>query len=251
MSGGHQCGGIKADARMKRMFLTAEWNNLLMLNYAVNAALLERFVPPGTELDVFEGKTYLSLVGFEFNHSRMFGLPVPFHQAFEEINLRFYVRRSSRRGVVFIRELVPRYAVAAVARLAFRENYSRVPMSHRVKTRAEDDVVEVEYSWGSGPGQCSMQIETEGTSFLPPEGSASQFITEHYWGYATQPGGGCLEYEVQHPRWYVRAAKRAAFSGNTVGLYGTELAQTLSRNPDSAFLAQGSPVTVCKGTRIR
>jgi uncharacterized protein len=243
-------GGIKADERMKRRFLTAEWNNLLMLNYAVDAALLEPFVPPGTELDVFEGKTYLSLVGFEFNHSRMFGFPVPFHQAFEEVNLRFYVRRSSRRGVVFMRELVPRYAVAAVARFAFGENYSRVPMSHRSKTRAESDVLEVEYSWGSGPGQCSMRIETEGTSFLPPEGSASQFITEHYWGYATQPGGGCLEYEVQHPRWCVRAAKRADFSGNAVGLYGAEVAQTLSRNPDSAFLAQGSPVTVCKGTRL-
>jgi uncharacterized protein len=230
-------------------FLTAEWNNLLMLNYAVDAALLERFVPEGTELDVFEGKTYLSLVGFEFNRSRIFGLAVPFHQAFEEVNLRFYVRRSSRRGVAFIRELVPRYAVAAVARFVFKENYSCVPMSHRIETHAEGDVVEAEYAWGSGPDRCLMRIETEGASFLPPDGSASQFITEHYWGYTAQSGGG-LEYEVQHPRWCVRKAKRAGFSGNTAGLYGAEIAQALMHNPDSAFLAKGSPVTVFKGTRI-
>lgn len=230
-------------------FLTAEWQNLLMLNYAVAPSLLEPFVPAGTELDVFEGKTYLSLVGFEFNRTRVLGFAVPFHQAFEEVNVRFYVRRSSKRGVVFIRELVPRYAVAAVARFAFNENYTCVPMSHRVETRAAGNVAEVEYAWGSGPDRCSMRIETEGACFLPPEGSASQFITEHYWGYAAQPGG-CLEYEVQHARWRVWKAKRAGFSGNAAGLYGAEIAQALLHNPDSAFLAEGSPVTVFKGTRI-
>jgi len=237
---------------MKRQnrFLTAEWNNLLMLNYAVDASLLQRFVPAGTKLDLFEGRTYLSLVGFEFNRSRIFGFTAPFHQAFEEVNLRFYVRRSSKRGVVFIRELVPRYAVAAVARFAFKENYSCVPMSHRIEARTEGDVVEAEYAWGSGLDRCLMRIETEGASFLPPDGSASQFITEHYWGYAAQPGGGCLEYEVQHARWRVRKAKRAGFSGNAALLYGAEIAETLMRNPDSAFLAEGSPVTVFKGTRI-
>ena len=236
--------------KRKNIFLTAEWSNLLMLNYAVDASLLERFVPAGTELDAFEGKTYLSLVGFEFNRSRILGFAVPFHQQFEEVNLRFYVRRSSKRGVVFIRELVPKYAVAVIARLAFHENYSCVPMSHRIETCADGAVVKAEYEWRSGPDRCAIRIETEGASFLPPEGSASQFITEHYWGYAAQPGGGCLEYEVQHSPWYVWNAKRAVFSGNAAGLYGADIAQALAHNPDSAFLAKGSPVTVFQGTRI-
>jgi uncharacterized protein YqjF (DUF2071 family) len=234
----------------KNEFLTAEWNNLLMLNYAVDASLLEPFVPAGTELDTFEGRTYLSLIGFEFNRSRIFGFAVPFHQRFEEVNLRFYVRRSSKRGVVFIRELVPKYAVAFVARLAFHENYSCVPMSHRIETRADGAVDKAEYAWRSGPDRCMIRIETEGASFLPAEGSASQFIAEHYWGYAAQPGGGCLEYEVQHSPWRVWNAKRAAFSGNAAGLYGTAIAQALAHDPDSAFLAIGSPVTVFQGTKI-
>src|ERR1700691_2835852 len=96
------------DMKHQNRFLTAEWNNVLLLNYAVDASLLERFVPAGTELDSFEGRTYLSLVGFEFNRLRMFGLAVPFHQSFEEVNLRFYVKCSTRQGVVFIRELVPK-----------------------------------------------------------------------------------------------------------------------------------------------
>jgi hypothetical protein len=225
-------------------FLTAEWKNLVMLNYAVDPSLLEQFVPAGTELDYFDGKTYLSLVGFEFNRTRVLGFAVPFHQNFEEVNLRFYVRRGSKRGVVFIRELVPKYAVAAMARWVFNENYLCVPMSHRIEAG------KVEYAWKLGSHQCLMKIETEGDSFVPPEGSLSQFITEHYWGYTTQKRGASLEYEVQHPPWSVWNAKQASFSGNAAGLYGAEIAQILTREPDSAFLAQGSPVTVFKSTKI-
>lgn len=225
-------------------FLTAEWNNLLMLNYEIDASLVEPFVPAGTELDTFEGKLYLSLVGFEFNRTRVLGFAIPFHQNFEEVNLRFYVRRFSKRGVVFIRELVPKYAVAAAARFVFKENYSCVPMSHRVGGG------KAEYAWTLGLDRCVMKIETEGESFLPPEGSLSQFITEHYWGYTTQKGGRSLEYEVQHPPWRVWNAKQASFSGNAEGLYGAEIAQILKREPDSAFLAQGSSVTVFKSTSI-
>ena len=175
----------------KAVFLTAEWSNLLMFNYAVDPAMLRSFVPPGTELDAFEGTTYVSLIGFEFNRTRVHGVRIPFHQSFEEVNLRFYVKRASKRGVVFIRELVPKYAVAAIARTAFGENYSMVTMSHRRQTDA-DDTIKVEYAWGTGEQRCSLYLETEGPGLLPLEGSESQFIAEHYWGYSKTRGGGCL-----------------------------------------------------------
>ena len=225
-------------------FLTAEWRNLLMLNYAVDPALLEPFVPRGTELDSFEGKTFVSLIGFEFNQTRIAGIAVPFHRSFEEVNLRFYVRRFDRRGVVFVRELVPKRAVAAIARFAFGENYSCVPMSHHIHPGG------AEYSWGTGANRCSMRIETEGAGLLPADGSLAQFITEHYWGYAAQSDGGSLEYEVQHPQWAVREAKQAELVGNAAPFYGPEFARILAGPPDSAFLADGSPVTVFKGKRI-
>jgi uncharacterized protein YqjF (DUF2071 family) len=166
------------------------------------------------------------------------------------VNLRFYVRRLSKRGVVFVRELVPRRAVAAVARWAFNEHYVHVPMSHQIAFRPNGAVASAEYTWGSGSDRCVAKIETEGASYLAPEGSVSQFITEHYWGYAAQKGSGCLEYEVQHPQWQVWNAKHADFSGNPTRLYGAEFAQILRLPPDSAFLAEGSAVTVSNGTAI-
>lgn len=233
-----------------RTFLTAEWKNLVMLNYAVDPALLQPFVPSGTELDSFQGQTYASLIGFEFNRTRLAGTPVPFHQSFEEVNLRFYVKRADRRGVVFIRELVPKYAVAAIARFAFGENYSCVPMSHSVGLQAQSGAFEAKFVFGSGASCCSVRMEARGAPYLPDDDSLAQFITEHYWGYAAQRDGSCVEYEVQHPRWQVREAKTAEFRGDAATFYGAEFARILTRTPDSGFLAEGSSVTVFKGNRI-
>lgn len=231
-------------------FLTAEWLNLVMLNYAVDPALLLPRVPAGTELDFFAGKTWLSLIGFQFNRTRVLGLAIPFHQNFEEVNIRFYVRRGQKRGAVFISELVPRFAVAAVARLAFNENYSRVPMSHQISLRPDGQIARAEYAWGSGPSRCQVSLETSGEAFLPAENSEAEFITEHYWGYAAQKDGGCLEYEVKHPQWRVWMPAKAAFTGNAASHYESQFAQILARQPDSAFMAEGSGVSVSKGTRI-
>jgi uncharacterized protein YqjF (DUF2071 family) len=231
----------------QRTFLTAEWKNLLMLNYAVDPELLREFVPAGTMLDQFGGKTYVSLIGFEFNATRILRRAIPFHQSFEEVNLRFYVRRGDRRGVVFIHELVPKFAVAAIARLAYGERYSAVSMSHRVELSESGAIAE--FSWGSDPRRCTISAETAADEYLPEEGSLAQFITEHYWGYA-QRGGGTKEYQVEHPQWKVSAATTAHFSGDAEKYYGPRFAKALANRPDSAFLAQGSPVTVFKGSRI-
>ncbi len=235
---------------MASTFLTAEWTNLVILNYAVDPDLLAPLVPAGTELDAHDGKTYLSLIGFEFNRTRLRGIRIPFHQAFEEINLRFYVRRGDRRGVVFIRELVPKFAVAAIARYAFNENYQCVPMSHSLHLDVQGNPFAAEYSWGRGEARCALHVETSGKSYLPSAGSLGEFITEHYWGYAAQKDGGCLEYEVKHPQWRVRNAQSSSFTGDAANIYGPQFADVLQQPTDSAFLAEGSQVTVFKGVRI-
>src|SRR5262249_61320330 len=119
-----------------RPFLTAEWRMLAMLNYVVDPAMVADLVPRGTELDSFGGQTYISLVGFRFERTRVRGLWIPFHSDFDEVNLRFYVRRTAggevRRGVVFVREVVPRRAIAAVANAVYHEHYAALPMRHRI-----------------------------------------------------------------------------------------------------------------------
>ncbi len=239
-------------AGQERIFLKAEWRYLAMLNYEVDPALVAAYVPPGTELDRFDGKAFISLVGFLFLNTKILGISVPFHRNFDEVNLRFYVRRSVdgvvKRGVVFIREIVPRRAIAAVARLAYNENYRYLPMVHQISR--QHDALRVEYGWRLGSIWNRLQVEATGEPHEIIDGSAEQFIAEHYWGYSAQPRGGCVEYYVAHPPWRVWQVTNAAFEGDAGALYGAPLASVLNRSPDSAFLAEGSPVTVYCGRRI-
>jgi uncharacterized protein len=225
-----------------------------MLNYEVEASLLLPFVPAGTELDRFEGKTFVSLVGFRFLKTKLFGLlPIPMHSNFDEVNLRFYVRRHAgsevRRGVVFIREVVPRRAIAFVARTFYNENYVALRMAHEIRALG-DNSLRVAYRWRSGIRGNEINLETDGDPELLGGGSVEQFITEHYWGYAAQPGGGCVEYRVTHPSWRVWQVRQSAFEGDAKTLYGEDMAAVLRAKPHSAFLAEGSAVTVMRGRRL-
>lgn len=223
-----------------------------MLNYAVDPSLLAPRVPPGTELDEFEGKAIVSLVGFRFLSTRVFGIPIPFHRDFDEVNLRFYVRRREadgvKRGVVFIQEFVPRGAIAAAARLVYHENYRSLPMTHQIEQTGGE--LSVRYAWRLGARWNSLGVHGTGSPRGMREGSEEQFIAEHYWGYCRQPDGGTLEYHVEHPPWRVWDVARAEFSGNAEALYGAEFAAALGKPPDSVFLAEGSAVRVHRGRRL-
>lgn len=239
----------------RREFLTAEWRHLVMLNYAVDAEWLSPLVPRGTELDRFDGSAYISLVGFRFLRTRVCGVWVPLHSDFDEVNLRFYVRRTEgseiRRGVVFVKEVVPRFAVAKVARLVFHENYVALPMWHRImEPVSEHGRVQAEYRWQHDGAWNSLRAECEGRPARPEQGSLEQFITEHYWGYSSRPDQSCLEYAVEHEPWRIWRATTASFEGDPSGLYGEKLAKNLQRPPDSAFVAEGSAVTVCRGRLV-
>jgi uncharacterized protein YqjF (DUF2071 family) len=237
----------------QKEFLTAEWRHLAMLNYELDPGVLQPFVPSGTELDSWNGAHLASIVGFQFLNTRVRGVPIPFHRDFEEVNLRFYVRRKAedgwRRGVVFIKEIVPRAAIAAVARILYNEPYVALPMGHRVTT--ESGVVRsAEYSWKFRKRPNSVQVTTQGVAEPLREGTEAEFITEHYWGYNRQRDGSTMEYRVEHPRWRVYDVAAGSLDCDIGGLYGRQFHRFLKCPPMSAYLAEGSPVTVRRGVRL-
>jgi uncharacterized protein YqjF (DUF2071 family) len=226
-------------------FLTANWRYLAMLNFTVDPRLLKSLVPVGTEIDFENGETFLSVVGFLFLDTRLLGFPVPLHRDFEEVNLRFYVRKKSadtwRRGVVFVREVVPKRAIAIVARTFYGEPYMALPMKHEVEHR--DGKLKIEYAWKRGSKWESLKMRASGDPSAVPAGSHAEFIIEHYWGY-TSVRGGCGEYRVEHPRWRIWASSGFAFDADVKGLYGEQFVEPLSATPRSAFIADGSPIKV-------
>ena len=209
-------------------------------------------VPKGTELDDWEGQCLVSLVGFMFRDTRVLGLPIPGHRTFEEVNLRFYVRRrveaEVRRAVVFIRELVPRRAIAAVARLRYNEPYLSVPMDHSVSLDRQAGG-HARYSWRFRGEQYTLECSAKGPAGSISQGSKVQFITEHFWGYTRQRDGSTLEYRVEHPSWLVWEPDSYGFHGDAGLLYGDDLGAVLAHAPESAHLAVGSDVVVHQGTK--
>ena len=226
-------------------FLTANWRYLAMLNYTVDPRLLAPLVPTGTEIDFENGDTFLSVVGFLFLDTRLLGLPIPLHRDFEEVNLRFYVRRKSadtwRHGVVFVRQLVPRYAVALIARACYGENYLALPMKHEIEH--VDANLKVEYSWRRSRKWESLKMRAAGEPQSIPAGSHAEFITEHYWGY-TSLRKSCGEYRVEHPRWKIWNANGFELNADVATLYGEQFVETLTQPSRSAFIAEGSPITI-------
>lgn len=239
---------------MPTLFLTARWEDLVLLNYSCPVHVLKPLVPRGTSLDVWKGEALVSLVGFMFRDTRVLGRRVPFHRTFEEVNLRFYVRRTTpsgetRRAVVFVRELVPRHAIAAVARWVYNEPYLAMPMAHRCALD-EAEGGAASYFWWYRGDQFVLTADAAGPARLPAPGSEAAFITEHYWGYTRQRNGDTLEYQVEHPSWPIWEATSASLSGPVSLLYGSAFGEVLSRPPRSVFLAAGSAVSVHHGVRL-
>ena len=240
-----------------RPFLTASWRYLALLNYEVPPALLRPLVPVGTELDVWGGATLASIVGFRFLDTRVLGVAIPGHRDFDEINLRFYVRRRAedgawRRAVVFVREFVPRRAIATVARWFYNEPYTAVPMRRELEMggAANGEAGRAAYAWRLTGRWHHLEVRTRGWPTIPDSASEAAFISEHYWGYTVQRDGGCKEYRVAHPPWRVWDAVGAQFDCDVRSVYGAGFAECLTTRPRSAFLAEGSMVSVYPGRRL-
>ena len=237
-------------------FLTAEWRYVVMLNYEIDPAILHPFVPKGTELDSWNGKIFASVVGFLFQNTRVLGMPIPFHQNFEEINLRFYVRRKTedgwRRGVVFVKEIMPPPAIALTARWLYNENYVALPTGN-VICRADDgakNIESVKYYWTFRKRAQFIEIVTRGAPSHFVDGSEQEFIAQHYWGYSTQRDGGTAEYGVEHPAWRIWQGENSRLDCDVENLYGKPFVRFLRGKPSSAFLAEGSKITVYRGLKI-
>lgn len=238
-------------------FLTAEWRKLAIANYEIEPNLLLPYLPFGTELDLWEEKCYVSLIGFMFKDVKLLGLPIPFHRDFEEVNLRFYVKRLDpttneyKRGVVFIKEIVPKPAITFVANTVYGENYQTMKMSHKWIENSKNR--EIEYTWQKNRTAKLNSIYIKATKNLSEieKGSKTEFITEHYWGYAKQNDTKTNEYEVTHLRWQHYEVLEYEIKADFGEIYGHEFSFLTTQKPSSVMLAEGSKITVEPKSEIK
>jgi uncharacterized protein YqjF (DUF2071 family) len=231
---------------MPETFLSARWENLIMANYAVDPQLLTPYLPHGVQLDFHDNKTYVSLVGFMFKKTSLFNIPIPFLGTFEEINLRFYVRRTEgdtvKRGVVFINETVPYQPVAWLANKLYKEHYIAIPTKNLIVNAESTKSVNYQWKINKEWNHISVNAERAGKVMLPD--SIEEFIFEHYYGYTRIDDHHSQEYKVNHPRWEVNKVSDYSINCDFASMYGNDFSFLRNRQPDSVLLAEGSPITV-------
>lgn len=230
----------------QRSFMKAEWNDLLFINYEINRELLQNYLPKGTEIDLWNDKCYISLIGFMFEDVKVLGMKIPHHINFEEVNLRFYVKRFEdgiwKRGVVFIKEIVPKHAITFVANTLYNEQYQTLPMRHERTT--ENENLLFKYEWKKNDIWNSISVQTEKTLIPIEEHSEAEFISEHYYGYSISPRKKTVEYEVKHPRWQQYKVIDYSLDVDFEATYGDEFSFLQSLKPASCFVAKGSKISI-------
>lgn len=231
---------------LKKSFLTAEWNDLALINYEINPKILENYVPKGTELDLCHGKCYISLIGFMFENVKVLGIKIPFHINFEEVNLRFYVKRYEnglwKRGVVFIKEIVPKHAITIVANTLYKEHYQTLKMRN---SRTENDTSKAfQYQWKKDKKWNSITMTTNKNAIPIIINSEAEFITEHYFGYTKFNESKTIEYEVTHPRWKQLEVIDYKIDVDFEKIYGKDFKFLQDLKPTSTFLAIGSKISI-------
>jgi uncharacterized protein YqjF (DUF2071 family) len=235
-------------------FLQAEWRKLVMFNYAVPAEMLAGYLPAGVELDLWRGKCYVSLVGFMFENTKVLGVKVPYHVNFEEVNLRFYVKREVageiRRGVVFIKEIVPKPMITFTANTLYNEHYTTLQMRHEFKK--ENDFAEYLYGFVKNKTWNIFGVRAGLKANEMPEGSDEEFFTEHYWGYTKVNEHTTREYAVKHPRWQAYPVISFTAKLPEVGaVYGHQWEGVFNKEPDSVLIAEGSPIEVLLSAKLK
>ena len=234
-------------------FLTAEWRRLAFANYSIDPEILKPFVPFKTELDLYKGTCFVSLVGFMFRNVKLLGMKIPGHINFEEVNLRFYVRFKEnglwKRGVVFIKEIVPKHVISFVANTVYNEVYETRKMNHIWEENNGE--LRTAYRWKNKQQWFSFEIISEKGARPITQNSQDEFITEHYWGYNKTSKNKTTEYEVTHPKWDVYDVKNYTIETDFAKEYGEEFRFLNAATPASVMLAEGSPITIESKKTIR
>ncbi len=227
---------------MRITFLSATWSDLILCNYAVDDAALLPHLPAGLELDRYQGSAYVSLVAFEFLGTKVLGVPWPGYTNFAELNLRFYVRQGEKRGVVFIREVVPQALTAALAHWIYNEPYVAAPFA--AQTERSPGQIKKTYRLTWDGQEQSVSVEADDKPHRPAATSVEHFFKEHEWGFGRSRRGVTTVYRVEHPEWDVYPVRRTQIAFDFGAVYGSKWTGLSERQPDSVTLAVGSGIKV-------
>ncbi len=180
-----------------------DWTDLMFHHFEVDSVELQKKVP--FELDLYEGKAYVSLVGFHSSKlwldkcgkwTRYVNAPFATH---DFLNLRTYVKHGGEAGIYFLTEFVNRKVSVLLGRMVYGLPYHRgtIHYSHHLG----------ENNWGSVK-DCRAGVSLAYESGSPSSGdlcicntgTLEEFLCEKYTAY-TSLNENTLVFRILHEPW--------------------------------------------------
>ena len=206
-----------------RWVMQQRWEELLFAHWPVEADALRALLPPGLELDTFEGQAWLGVVPFMMRGVRArWAPPLPTTHSFAELNVRIYVRHGDRPGVWFLSLDAASALAVAGARLLYHLPYFRASMR---STRRDQEIEYVSTRTHRGAARAELRASYApcGPASPAEEHSLEHFLCERYCLYAADAKGALWRGEIQHAPWPLQPAE-AEFEHNTMAAaHGLEL----------------------------
>lgn len=188
---------------MKSWLLRQSWSQLVMAHWALSPDVVRRAVPEAFELDLRDGRAWVSVVPFMTERVRVRALPpIPGLLEFPELNVRTYVWRGGHAGVYFLRILATNPVVVRAARLLAGVEYRDATMS----VRAGDDFIDYESEQrragpAAGPRWSAHVARSSGLR-TPSPGSLDGFLTDRYAAFSMRAGVS-LCVPIAHAPWQI------------------------------------------------
>jgi len=206
------------------------WADLLFLHWEIEPEAIEATLPPGLDVDLYEGRAYLALVPF-----RMTGVtpswfaPVPGLSDMLECNVRTYVRSTSDAmpGVWFYSLDASNAAAVALARATFALPYFFARMrqtitrsaEHTGRRRRQTTYTSVRLHPGAPSGGCRVVYEPDSGVATAKRGSLEEFLIERYLLYSRR-GDALCRGRVHHHPYQISTARLLDFDESLIAAAG-------------------------------
>lgn len=186
-----------------------EWNDAVFLHWEVDLNALQALVPADLEIDLFEGKPWVSMVAFTMQKIRPRYLPSfsPISD-FHEINIRTYVKQDNKSGVYFLSieggTRISCEIARALSELPYR--YSKISRSanlYHSENEGYRDKMEIRYEVGESIKEKSnlvLWLTERYALFQDTESSINEFEIHHLeWPIYEID---IIELDIDYPRFH-------------------------------------------------
>jgi uncharacterized protein YqjF (DUF2071 family) len=194
----------RLDVLSHEWLMFESWDDLLLASWPVPVSAVRSLVPPGLEIDTFDGSAWVSIVPFRAGNMRLHWLPqIPGQADFHELNFRTYVRLGDTRAVSFLSLDSPGALASLIGSKLFGLPFRDATI--RIEKRGDGYRVESRRTMRSEPpAEFIASYLPYGEAATPRPGSLENFLTARLSLFVAGRDGQLHRGDISHAPWLLQ-----------------------------------------------